>query len=743
MKSRDRAHPSSVHHTPAAAVPAAHRGSILRPVAASIRSAALATGSLAVLGLAPLGALALGLGELTVESHLGEPFSARTVIRAGADETVESGCVSVKAAPADSGFPGIPRARVALEPRDGGYLLRVRTQRAVLEPVVAFVLAADCPGAAPVRREYTLLLDPPASVWAGRLPAQAALPRAEPAPPQARTAPPTATGAADTATSRTPARSRPRATPLEATTVSGARTVRVQRGDTLYGIVSRLYPEANRPERWRLVETVVAANPDVFPQGDANRLPLGASIRVPDAPPTIAAGERARTGSPSVPTPGEATPRGGLRILSAEEEDAVSPQGSPLAASTGADASTARVTAPLPTRESPVSVAQAPQAAETTPADTGPAAKPDATDASQGTLIADLNAQLTSAQTRIRELTERVAQLDAQVTQTRAAVSLPAATPTPPPPPPSANPQPAQTGFDTGAWYPLGLLAVAGVPLAYLLGRSGRRRPETSDDALPVPAMTGGGVRTRPRGPAAPALGHGEPSSIRRATRSPEPSSTRQAAPSPEPTSRFSVPDALPELSAGAAAPLAEAAVAPPAPAPLGTADDGQGPVHRLLLEAELHLLFDQREEARYVLEQAVGMDNDARPDLRPWTMLFDLLRTMGDHEAFERQGQRFQQRYNVSAPRWDRAPQAGDGLAGRFPHVMDRIVNLWGTREGLGMLNALLLDDRGGNRKGFDFEIGEEIGFLRDLLDRRGLDPASSPAGDDRWATTTLNLAQ
>ena len=56
-----------------------------------------------------------------------------------------------------------------------------------------------------------------------------------------------------------PARSRPRATPLEATTVSGARTVRVQRGDTLYGIVSRLYPEANRPERWRLVEIIEKA----------------------------------------------------------------------------------------------------------------------------------------------------------------------------------------------------------------------------------------------------------------------------------------------------------------------------------------------------------------------------------------------------------------------------------------------------------------------------------------------------
>ncbi len=741
MKSRDRARPSSFHHTPAAAVPATHRGSILRPVAASIRSAAFATGSLAVLGLTPLGALALGLGELTVESRLGAPFSASTVIRAGADETVEPGCVSVKAAPADSGIPGIPRARVALEPRDGGYLLRVRTQRAVLEPVVAFVLAADCPGAAPVRREYTLLLDPPASVWAGRLPAQAAPSRAEPAPPRARTAPPAATGAADTATSRTPARTRPRAAPTEAT-VSGARTVRVQRSDTLYGIVSRLYPEANRPERWRVVETVVAANPDVFPQGDANRLPLGASIRVPDALPAVAAaGERARNESPTVSPPGEATPGGGLRILSAEEEDGVGPQGSPLAASTRKDAAPAKGTVPLPAGESPARAPLAPTA-EAAPAETGLAARQAEAGASQGASIAELNEQLTSAQTRIRELTEKVAQLDAQVTETRAAaVSVPTAAPTPPPPPPPANPGTAQTGFDASSWYPLGLLAIAGVPLAYLLGRSGRRRPETSDEAFPIPAMTAGGVRTRSRAAAAPTLGHGEPSSIRRATRSQEPSSKRQATPSPEPTSRLSVPDALPVASAGAAAPPADAAP-PTTPSAVAT-DDGQGPVHRLLLEAELHLLFDQREEARYVLDQAVGMDDAARPDLRPWTMLFDLLRAMGDRDTFERQGNRFQQRYNVSAPRWDRAPQAGDGLAGRFPHVMDRIVELWGTREGLRMLNALLLDDRGGNRKGFDFEIGEEIGFLRDLLDRRGLDPVSSPAGDDRWATTTLNLAQ
>jgi hypothetical protein len=185
--------------------------------------------------------------------------------------------------------------------------------------------------------------------------------------------------------------------------------------------------------------------------------------------------------------------------------------------------------------------------------------------------------------------------------------------------------------------------------------------------------------------------------------------------------------------------------VTPPA---LAGTEDGPASVHRLLLEAELHLLFDQREEARYVIEQAVEADSDAHPDLRPWTMLFDLLRLLGDREGFDRYKARFQHRYNVAPPGWDRTADSGasGGLGERFPHVLNRIIELWGTREGLQMLNGLLLDDRGGSRQGFDFEIGEEISFLRNVLYRRGVDEMGAhtrPPEDQRWSLQTVRLAR
>ncbi len=676
--------------------------------------------------------MALGLGELTVESRLGQPFSARTLVRTAYDETVEPGCVTVLAGGSGTGLPGIPRARVEVEPREGGYTLRIRTQRPVLEPAVSLVLAADCPGAAPVRREYTVLIDPPDAVWAGRLPTQATAAAPAPLPPAPRARPPQPP---PSEVARAPERpvaapsTKPRSPAFEPSAGS-ARTVRVQRGDTLYGIVARLYPDASRRDRWRLVEAIVAANRNVFPDGDANRLPLGVEIRVPDVLPTTPAtpelaGTPARPGAQDAGT-------AGLRILTAEEEEKVRSPGSPLATASG-------------TREPAGPLAEAVSAPPVSPPTTtlppagNEAAAAERPEASQAPLIAELNEQLTSAQSRIRELSDKIARLDAQLTESRtAAVVVPTPAPAavvPPPTAPAASPPAEEPAFDPSRWYPLGLLAIAGIPLAYLLGRSGRRRTETAEDTLSLTVPTRGEPRSGPRSPpTAPILVPSEPSTSARPT--PQPASGPIGQPASEP-----VP--APDLAAAPAATAPKAAGAAAA-ATTGQLDDAHGPVHRLLLEAELHLLFDQREEARYVLEQAVDADSDERPDLRPWTMLFDLLRVTEDREAFERYTSRFQGRYNVAPPLWERpaAAESVGGLAERFPHVLDRIIELWGTREGLRMLNALLLDDRGGTRQGFDFEIGEEISFLRDLLDRRGIDPVAA-GPDDRWSTTTLNLAQ
>jgi hypothetical protein len=163
------------------------------------------------------------------------------------------------------------------------------------------------------------------------------------------------------------------------------------------------------------------------------------------------------------------------------------------------------------------------------------------------------------------------------------------------------------------------------------------------------------------------------------------------------------------------------------------------------MLEAELHLLFDQVGEARAVLEQAVEADNEKRPDLRPWKMLFDLLRQVGDQGTFDQYSERFQRRYNVTPPSWLGPPPASEGgLAERFPHVLERIAQTWGTTACLELLNSLLLDDRGGSRRGFDYEIGEEISFLRDVLDRRGTGAGRSVTAlldEQRWSTETSRL--
>ncbi|MCU0934896.1 MAG: hypothetical protein MUF66_02230 [Gammaproteobacteria bacterium] len=695
MKSRDRTKLRAICPAPTAKA-VADWFPTLRPVPASLRAIFLG-----ILTLPALPTWALGLGELTVESRLGQPFSARTLVRTAYDETVEAGCVTVMSGASASGLPGIPRARVEVEPRDGGYVLRIRTQRPVLEPAVSLVLAADCPGATPVRREYTVLIDPPDAVWAGRLPAQSAAAVSAPSP---RVRPPPVPAQAPAA----PAAPRPPPAAADTSPI-GAKSLRVQRGDTLYGIVSRLYPEASRRDRWRLVEAMVAANRSVFPDGDPNRLPVGIELRVPDDLPAVtpSATEAAR---PSVASRPESPADAGLRILSADEEEKLRAQGSPLAAAP------APVAAPAVPQAALAPAVNPPPAAAAAAATEGKAQEQAAT--TQAPLITDLNEQLASAQARIRELSDRIARLDTQLGETRATV---VAVPAPPPAAPAAPPapaEPAESGFHTELWYPLGLLAIAGIPLAYLLGRSGRRRAEAADDTLTLTVPTRGATRSAPT---APILVPSEPSTAAR----PPPA----AAAEPVNPAR-TAPAFAPDLAA------APPSVAAPAAAHPGAAathlEDAHGPVHRLLLEAELHLLFDQREEARYVLEQAVDSDSDERPDLRPWTMLFELLRVTEDRESFERYTGR------------PAAAEMSGGVAERFPHVMDRIIELWGTREGLRMLNALLLDDRGGSRRGFDFEIGEEISFLRDLLDRRGTDPvAAGPAGDDRWSTTTLNLAQ
>lgn len=104
-------------------------------------------------------AAALGLGELAVHSHLGQPLHATVRLLDPAASTVAE-CFLL--APTEGGVAPLPRAQLSLEGGSGATLLHIRTAQAVNDPVAQFVLVADCETR--LQRDYVVLLDPPAAV---------------------------------------------------------------------------------------------------------------------------------------------------------------------------------------------------------------------------------------------------------------------------------------------------------------------------------------------------------------------------------------------------------------------------------------------------------------------------------------------------------------------------------------------------------------------------------------------------
>jgi len=135
-------------------------------------------------------AAALGMGDISVRSQLGQPLHATVaLLDAAADTAVD--CFGV-AASADSIAPPL-RAKLSIERTGGQTRLHIRTPSPVNDPVVQFVLTSDC--AVRLQREYVVLLDPPAAATSAIVeaapaapasPAPAAAPVRRPVPPHPR-----------------------------------------------------------------------------------------------------------------------------------------------------------------------------------------------------------------------------------------------------------------------------------------------------------------------------------------------------------------------------------------------------------------------------------------------------------------------------------------------------------------------------------------------------------------------------
>ncbi len=236
-----------------------------------------------VLGLASPNAWALSLGRMTVLSGLGEPLRAEidlpdiTAEEASSLKTEVAPVEAFRAAGLEYNS-ALADLRIVLQRRaDGRALLRLSSNRAILDPFVDLILQANW-ATGRIVRDYTILLDPPstrqapAAVTAAPQVTSAAVANTPPASPPPAPALPSAT------TPRT--MPTPASTPTPKPAAVDKRQVTVKTGDTASKIVS-----TSKPANVSLDQMLVAllrANPNAFINGNVNRVKTGAVLNLPD-----------------------------------------------------------------------------------------------------------------------------------------------------------------------------------------------------------------------------------------------------------------------------------------------------------------------------------------------------------------------------------------------------------------------------------------------------------------------------
>lgn len=231
---------------------------------------------------------ALSLGELRVESAIGEPLAAGTTVRLAEGERLSNSCISLPTTGTD-GFQNPAGIRVAAVEAvgPGEYPIRVRTRTPLYEPMYEIKLQVQCAGSVAMTRSYVVMLDLPVASLAA--PQTGAPPAALPRRSQAGRRP------APARAQRTPALA-PAADPI-----APGSLYRVRSGDTLSDIAERV---AERPagSLWDVADLLFNANPDAFVGGDPDLLKLGSMLYIPE-PATLALG-----GPPEPEAVGTSTP---------------------------------------------------------------------------------------------------------------------------------------------------------------------------------------------------------------------------------------------------------------------------------------------------------------------------------------------------------------------------------------------------------------------------------------------------
>ncbi len=211
-------------------------------------------------GAAPAGALELG--EIEVQSYLGQPLRASVAYALGPNEALADYCISLAPGATLNGLPAVNRARITVT--DG--VIAITGNTPIREPLMSARLSIQCPYTPNIARDYMLFIDPAGAAE----PVQARTAVTPAAPARAPEAPRPAVRQTPPATTE---RSRP--------AVASGTVYRVQPGDSLSAIAQRL--EGREVGLWQAVNAIFTANPEAFIGNDPNRLKAGSLLQIPAA----------------------------------------------------------------------------------------------------------------------------------------------------------------------------------------------------------------------------------------------------------------------------------------------------------------------------------------------------------------------------------------------------------------------------------------------------------------------------
>lgn len=227
---------------------------------------------LVAVGLLPAQAHALGIGRLTLESALNEPFSARIELLSVTREELDTLNVGLADSEAFA-RAGIERPYVLsglrfelVETEAGADHIRVSSSESIREPFLNFLVEVSW-SRGRLYREYTVLLDPPFYDAAAAPPAPVAQPQSAPAPLAA--ADPGDAYAAEPAAGFT-----------AAPAFDGSEYGPTESTDTLWSIAGRTRPDESVSMQ-QMMLALLRANPESFISDNVNGLRRGQVLRIP------------------------------------------------------------------------------------------------------------------------------------------------------------------------------------------------------------------------------------------------------------------------------------------------------------------------------------------------------------------------------------------------------------------------------------------------------------------------------